>query len=412
MSKKIFAALMVTGIIAIAVAQPGFAQDSVTYENPLAYIGEDNNLYITDASGGVGTAVTNDAIYEPNVGNYIFYRTSSWSPDGQTLIFGESESATLYMLKSGEAAAMLNVEADDVHTAWSPDGTQIAYFGFLEEPGVLVVPADGGESSFRAGGLEFSIGEGPLAEPAIALLARERGDNPLRSSRYLAWLPNGIFYGLMYSNTCFGSAIAQADGTLLCTDWWGLPPFAVSPDGSRIIGISLDFVRPIELTFTANQANPSDIPAELILPVDAIPLAWSGDGLYYWTSSDTTRVESEWRIMDGYFEYSESTLTLWLAKLDGSPDTKIYETRGYGIGRVALPPSDELPLVVSIVTSDVPAAEAFNNGASAEEVEALRSHVEMVALQAGVENSVPLWTLRGGQPLYGHGSFTVVLPTE
>ncbi|GIK66949.1 MAG: hypothetical protein BroJett018_47430 [Chloroflexota bacterium] len=411
MSKKILVVLMVIGISIIAAAQPGFAQDSVTYENPLVYIGEDNNLYITNASGGVGTAITNDAIYDPNIGNYIFYRTSSWSPDGQTLIFGESESATLYMLKSGEAAAMLNVEAEDVHTAWSPDGTQMAYFGFLDEqPGVLVVPAEGGEPTFWAGGLEFSIGEGPLSEPAVALLARERGDNPLRSSRYLAWLPNGIFYGSMGSRDCYGSAIVQADGTLLCTDWWVLPPFAISPDGSRIIGISLDFVRPIELTFTANQSNPSDIPAELILPVDAIPLAWSADGLYYWTSSDTIRVESEWQV--DYFEYSESTLTLWLAKLDGSPDTKIYETRGYGIGRVALPPSDELPLVVSIVTSDVAAAEAFNNGASKEEADAMRSHTAMVALQAGVENSAPLWTLRGGQPLYGRGSFTVVPSAE
>lgn len=102
MSKKILVVLMVIGISIIAAAQPGFAQDSVTYENPLAYIGPDNNLYITDASGGVGTAITNDAIYDPNIGNYIFYRTSSWSPDGQTLIFGESESATLYMLKSGD----------------------------------------------------------------------------------------------------------------------------------------------------------------------------------------------------------------------------------------------------------------------------------------------------------------------
>ncbi|CAG0961834.1 hypothetical protein ANRL2_00948 [Anaerolineae bacterium] len=412
MSKKIVAALMVVGIIAIAIAQPGFAQDSVTYENPLSYIGEDNNLYITDASGGVGTAITNDAVFDPNVGNYIFYQTSSWSPDGQTLVFGESESATLYMLKSGEVAVMFDVEAEDIHTAWSPDGTQIAYFGFLEEPGVLTVGVEGGEPTFWAGGLEFSIGEGPLAESAIALLAREQGSNPLRSNRYLAWLPNGIFYGSMYSNGCYAAAIAQADGILLCTDWWGLPPFAVSPDGSRIIGTSLDFVRPIELTFTANQSYPSDIPAELILPVDAIPLAWSEAGLYYWTSSDTTRVESEWRIMDGYFEFSESTLTLWLAKLDGSLDTRIYETRGYGIGRVALPPSEGLPLVVSIVTSDVPAAEAFNNGASAEEVEALRSHVEMVALQAGVENTTPVWTLRGGQPLYGRGSFTVVTSAE
>lgn len=412
MSKKIVAVLMVTGIITIAVAQPGFAQDSVTYENPLAYIGEDNNVYITDASGGVGTAVTNDAIYEPNVGNYIFYRTSSWSPDGQTLIFGDSESATLYMLKSGEAAAMLNVEAEDVHTAWSPDGTQMAYFGFLDEPGVLVVPAEGGEPTFWAGGLEFSIGEGPLAEPAIALLAREQGENPLRSSRYLAWLPNGIFYGSMGSRNCYGSAIIQADGTLLCTDWWGLPPFAISPVNGRIIGRSFDLERLIELTFTPNESNPSENPAELPIPADAIPLAWSEAGLYYWTQTDTVRVESEWRLIDGYFEYTESTLTLWLAKLDGSPDTKIYETRGYGIGRVALPPNDELPLVVSIVTSDVPAAEAFNNGVSKEEADAMRSHVEMVALQAGVENSVPLWTLRGGQPLYGRGSFTVVLPTE
>ncbi|MBZ0320465.1 MAG: hypothetical protein K8L91_28890 [Anaerolineae bacterium] len=412
MSKKIVAVLMVAGIMAIAVAQPGFAQDSVSYENPLAYIGEDNNLYITDASGGIGTAITDDAIYEPLVGNYIFYRTSSWSPDGQTLIFGESESSTLYSLKSGEPVTPLNVTAEDVHTAWSPDGTQIAFFGFYENPGVFTIALEGGEPTLWAEGLEYAIGEGPLDEPAVALLAREQGENPLRSSRYLAWLADGIFYGSMGSSACYGSAIVQADGTLLCTDWWVLPPFAISPVSGRIIGHSFDFARLIELTFTPNEANPSENPAELPIPADAVPLAWSADGtaLYYWTSTDTVRVQSEWQV--DYFEYSESTLTLWLTKLDGSPDTKIYETRGYGIGRVALPPSDDLPLVVSIVTSDVPAAEAFNNGASAEEVEALRSHVEMVALQAGVENSAPMWTLRGGQPLYGHGSFTVVLPTE
>jgi hypothetical protein len=52
--------------------------------------------------------------------------------------------------------------------------------------------------------------------------------------------------------------------------------------------------------------------------------------------------------------------------------------------------------------------EAMQNGASAEEVASLGSHVEIHALQAGVFNEAPLWILEGGQPLYGTGTFEVV----
>lgn len=412
MSKKIFAVLMVTGIIAIAVAQPGFAQDSVTYENPLAYVGSDHNVYITDGSGGVGTAITVDASESDQ---YVLdYRVSSWSPDGRVFIYVKNYyEEILYILKSGRTAeAVPELLYAEPHTAWSPDGTQFAYFGRDGEFGIFSLPVDGGEPLLHGTGLAFSFGEGPGLGLPEAHLAREQGRNEFTESRYLAWLPQGVFYGMYVYESCIGAVIVQADDALLCSDQLLMPPFAISPDGSRIIGRTMDHVSPIELTFSLGESNPAVVPPDTGLPAGAIPLAWSEDGLYYALNTDTVRVESEWHIEFGYFEYTERTLTLWLSKLDGSPDTKIYQTRGYGIGRVALPPSDDLPLVVSIVTSDVPAAEAFNSGASADDIEALRSHVEMVALHPTTENTAPLWTLLGGQPLYGKGSFTVLTSAE
>lgn len=412
------------GLLAVALVGGGgvTAQDSagVVIENPLAYIGPDGNVYIADAATGESTALTADAFYEsrPDMGDlYLQYQISSWSPDGQTLALAQSLNTltenreSLYLVPSGSGEwGIISVDyLSSPNTAWSPDGTQIALFGSIGETrGLFTVPAAGGDPT-HISNVAASIGEAPGAEPAIFLAAAENGYSPLSEAYYVKWLERGIFFGTYYEGSCFGPIIATPN-EFLCSDWFAYPPFAISPDGTRIVGQILDAPVSIELTFTPNESALSPDFPTLPLPEGAIPLGWSADGtaLYYSTTTDTEIVSSDWRIDDGYPEFSESTLTIWQSALDGSPDLKIYETRGYSIGKLTISTDPTLPIVVSIVTSDVPAAVAFNNGASAEEAELISSHVEILALQSGVENSEPLWVLQGGQPLYGTGTFEVV----
>jgi hypothetical protein len=408
--------------IALVGGRAVTAQDSagVVIENPLAYVGADGNVYIADAATGESTALTTDAFYErrPDTGDlYLQYQISSWSPDGQTLTLAQSLNTlaenreSLYLVPSGGGEwGIISVDyLSSPNTAWSPDGTQIALFGSIGEVrGLLTVPVTGGDPTFISN-VAASIGEGPGPEPAAFLAAAENGYSPLSEAYYVKWLEQGIFFGTYYEGSCFGPVIATAPVEFLCSDWFAYPPFAISPDGTRIVAQILDAPVPIELSFTPNESAFSPDFPTLPLPEGATPLGWSADGtaLYYSTISDTEIVSSDWRLDDGYPEFSESTLMIWQSALDGSPDLKTYETRGYGIGKMTISADPTLPIVVSIVTSDLPAATAFNNGAPAEDVELIRSHVEILALQPGVENSEPLWVLQGGQPLYGTGPFVV-----
>jgi hypothetical protein len=340
--------IVLTSPIYHSKAQTG---DAIVYENPLAYINDAGNVYITDVSGGVGTAITSDAYIEnlPDLeaANSHQYVISRWSPDGKTLVYALAtyEGFSLFSLESRQLSTPLlpEMSIDAIHTAWSPDGTQLAFFSHANrQAGLFVVTTTGGEPQWIAS-IYPCIGDAPGLEKAARFLARESGNSAFRETYFVAWVGQEILF--TPSNECFAPALVQLNGTVT----WGYEALysfpALSPDGSRLTGLSFDFPGPVEIDVATGEIR------ELPLPANSIPLTWSADTLFYYTRTETTTLVDE----ETFLENSESTLTIWQSALDGSPDLKIYETRGYGIGKITVSTDPDLPLAVSVVIGLSPA---------------------------------------------------------
>src|SRR5215510_8259470 len=73
--------------------------ETVSYKDPLAYIGEDGNVYVTAVGAGPGTRLTNDAKMPEPIEQHYYYSGCSetmrrycsirWSPDGTRFAFIE-----------------------------------------------------------------------------------------------------------------------------------------------------------------------------------------------------------------------------------------------------------------------------------------------------------------------------------
>src|SRR5262249_16087965 len=119
--------------------------ETVSYKDPLAYIGEDGNVYMTAVGAGPGTRLTNDAKMPDPIDKlslceqcpetsekYRRYGSIRWSPDGTNFAFIERYSGQLFVVESGKRPRLINPELKVgsllgyLVIAWSPDGTQIA----------------------------------------------------------------------------------------------------------------------------------------------------------------------------------------------------------------------------------------------------------------------------------------------
>src|SRR5579859_3015989 len=151
--------LVVIGIVPVSQFDASTA-NSVTYHNPLAYIGIDGNIYVTDLNSGVGTAVTNDAQTacpggstplpsNDNESPFLrFYRNIRWSPVGGAFTFGVESGLlcdpfvqpSIFLERSNSHSQYLVDWGDENYSypigVWSADGTQIAY---LDPDGIGVI---------------------------------------------------------------------------------------------------------------------------------------------------------------------------------------------------------------------------------------------------------------------------------
>ena len=84
------------------------AAKAVTHQQPIAYIGWDGNVWVTDLQSGVGTKITNNG--NPNKGaefgdgypppNSNSYKRIQWSPTDSALSV-DAEDSGVYIFKSG-----------------------------------------------------------------------------------------------------------------------------------------------------------------------------------------------------------------------------------------------------------------------------------------------------------------------
>src|SRR5260370_19658252 len=90
-------ALAMPVMMLLAQAAPIVAHastQSVTYQNPIAYVGLDGNVYITGLDGTSSSALTGDGYVAPQEHHYAssYYRYGGlqWSPDGSQLSFEDT----------------------------------------------------------------------------------------------------------------------------------------------------------------------------------------------------------------------------------------------------------------------------------------------------------------------------------
>jgi TolB protein len=98
-----------------------------TISRRLAYIGQDGNVYVTNAGGQSTLAITDDAT-APVEGNGRSYHRVSWSPDGQLAFAavvrsGSQARSELYVVEAAGKPARLVAKDDEhfiIYVYWSP----------------------------------------------------------------------------------------------------------------------------------------------------------------------------------------------------------------------------------------------------------------------------------------------------
>jgi Tol biopolymer transport system component len=106
-------------------------------------------IYITrsgnNSDAPVSLAVPQPFLAEPG----IFEESPAWSPSGDLVAFSSNKAGTRDVwICDQDGANLQNLTADsegeDLYPAWSPDGQRIAFFSTRDNPGLYIMPANGG----------------------------------------------------------------------------------------------------------------------------------------------------------------------------------------------------------------------------------------------------------------------------
>ena len=382
--------ILIMGLILLL--NSGFiqAQSATTLQNPVAYIGQDHNVYITD--GDTTIQVTDDAFTDYETGNWRTYSHPQWSPDGTKLVFvaqgSLSASNGIWLLEFGTTPRFLPIFEDqyglNTNTlTWSPDSAEIAFFGFNQdgERGVFRHSLSDGTTHHVTTAYSRSIGEPNAIDPALGMVARERDFSLYSDHLALAWSSAGIV--LTGHEDTYGVTLVSPDGDIV---WVAelLTQVTFSIDGSRLFAFHNGLTQWVTIDdFSTGEVTPLD------LPEGARPVGWIGDNLLYRTRSDLISVtgatdfeiaEVGMEIYDYSWSFTAESAMLHLWMYDPNADDKqvfrlrggnppIYELSGYDIALVDS--HDASNIVIRYVTSNVPAVLAINQGASADDVRPL-----------------------------------------
>jgi len=410
--------LIVIGIVPVRQSD-ATAANALTYHNPLAYIGIDGNIYVTDLNSGVGTAITNDAQTtcpdgtSPSV-DYKrpflrTYRNIRWSPIGGAFTFGlysdlscQSIQASIFLEKSNshtqfltsEPSNDLNGPSNDLSGVWSPDGTQVAY---MDGDGIGVISlADGTTHHVSDYGYQPCIGEGPGIDDLNTLYFDERGIQPYQDPTFsLDWTEPGFLVPLtVYDDTntsCGGLALLDQNNTVWKNDTLSSP--SVSPDRKQALAVSAGSKTQDSgyalTTVLIDLASGKLTPLPFLSANDG-PFVWTPDGkqiLYVTVELNTHRSD-------------ESKVSLWSVPIAGGAATRLLTRVGFGIG-VITPSPDGKGAAFSLVTS-TPVGATRSNPAIATGTD----HIELLYVDFAT-HAVKRIAL-GRWPAFGTGDFTVL----
>lgn len=381
------------------------AQETISIDNPIAYIGSDHNVYITD--GTMTIALTNDAETD-EFGPDTVYRTPRWSPDGASLLFirDAPDGSSVMLTESGSPPYELIGTESGFSVAvpvfaWSPDSTQFAVYAYDGERfGLHVVSIADGGSEYIAWVEPGGIGEGGADDPARTIAFGERGHSPYRGNITLTWTNDGILY---YPAENYETVLVSSAGEIVWRRFLFHNP-VFSTDFARVAA----YIEFDESYLLVNSLTDEDTPIDL--SAGARFEAWSGDTLLYSTRETIATVIGDSDMPAGgevfgdqwNFEAQNNQLALWQYVADGE-DRLIFEAIGYDFGMVRI--VDDR-IFMSMVTSNFDAVTAMNNGADAADIQPLVARA--VAYLLNGDDLV--LTIEGRQADYNPASFTLFVP--
>jgi Tol biopolymer transport system component len=407
--------LVVIGVVPVSRLDASTAK-SVTYHNPLAYIGLDGNIYLTDLNSGVGTAVTNDVVtscpdgstpspsddYKPLFLRH--YRNIRWSPVGGAFTFGvEPDIACLpvaqpsiFLVRSNSRPQHLIDWGEQPFSepigTWSPDGTQIAY---LDANGIGVVPlANNTPHHVVDYSYQPCIGDGPGVDDLTALFSDEEGnpDPYIDPAFSLDWTVPGFLVPVnntdIGATTCSSLELLNQNGIVWTAE--GLSSPLVSPNGKQALDQSAGDQLP-DGGFAVTTVL-IDLASGTLTPLPFIPgpQVWTPDGkqiLY-------TTVEPNSQRSD------ESKVSLWSVPVHGGAATRLLTRVGYGIGVITPSPDGKGP-AFSLVTSTPVGATPSNP-----KVAAGIDHIELLYVDFATHGVKRI--ALGRWPSFGTGDFTAL----
>jgi len=379
---------------------------SVTYTDPIAYVGTDAKVYVTQIGKGIGTAVS---ISQPVI--------LSWSPDGQKLLARRGSTSDLYVSKSAPSLENIRTGSEDWMPGWSVDSQAM----FVPEN--LDVPLD---DDFRAeihkitlspATDEIVVGQclnlhQELAGDGYSSIASNEYYSAEITRSFIAQTTTGFIatHSVVLGYSATGLSYVRPD----CYGWQrdDVSQANLSPDRRQVIALH------------ANKLVAVDLETGNLTPIKTQPginqFGWSADSktIFYSTQmnpqvllTDSEADKALIRQMTGG-DYAPSdfvryTLQLWKMPATGGPSTLILTDYGFGIGRIA-GSSDGKNIVFSEILSMRALIKAINTGGDQAAADPI-PRIYSVPISGGQ----PQFIADGSRFVVGSGVFTAVpFPTD
>lgn len=411
---------------------PSFILSSqpTNYQEPIAFVGYDGNVYISDIanlSDHKATALTGDAQGKPTA-QFPFYQKQRyyghfrWSPDGSRLAFTEQRSGDVYIAATSSAPVKVAQTSPlGFPPTWSPDGSQLAFAVMSNQTvgndavmQIQAVPSTGGlphaVSSFTFGG---GCGGGS-DNPDIPLYYDEAGYEGNAYS--LVWTAQGF----VTATNCVGAGLRLTD--LGGSKVWELPKLsrvAISSDRTHAVGLNGDLRQGPAAGVIVDVANGTV--TQFSTPANADQFAWTLDGkqIIYSTQGQaqaiTLNLQSPYAssVPSSYAseKLPNNIVSLWLMSITGDQPVQLYNNQqAYQIGRISVGRAGS-PVMFSVVKATGVLVKLINENASLDQLLAAVPGVKLVTVSTNPGSAKAGYPppFDGGQPSFSPvGAFLAV----
>lgn len=334
----VFIVFVLGALPSIVLAQ---SDDDNVQNQPVAFIDSDGNLNLMTLGSGEPIVIAENV--NPTEIYPLFQFTGFvFSPDGSRLIYHDTVTRNLMMVKSGDEASTILVEGNTSGylIAFDETGDNLYYMGFETTPTdsefyvdytIYQVGLDGGEST-PVTTFTYEVGcGGGTNDPAEIVYTVANSAGFLGNNQYFARIDGGFLYTIQCGGIGMGIVNDAGESHILDEQ---LRRVQLSPDGSKLAGIREDSVIVYNL---------SDESILVEYEANADQLGWANDNTVVFSRLDecsTIEVSAEQAeaLGQGSMMFESRFCEISVNTLDISTDEAIEFTKfngsGYGVGSI------------------------------------------------------------------------------